>query len=197
MQSSTRATFRAGLVRALWLVLSAYVAALALHSVGWGPDWTGWYSTAVNNWVGLATDWLPAMVCWVAISRVGFRRPEVVLAAAAVTSYALGDTYYTAVQVMTGSVPFPSAGDVAYLGFDLLMMAALVAAVRGHTRGVAASVWLDAAVGSLGASALLAVVLRPVLDSATAGPATLATAVAVAYPMLDLLLVVFEQHAGP
>jgi len=186
---STRATFRAGLVWALWLVLAAYVAALALHGVGWGPDWTGSYSTVVNNWVGLATDWLPAMVCWVAVSRVGFRRPEVVFAAAAVTSYALGDTYYTAVQAMTGSVPFPSAGDVAYLGFCLLMMAALIAAVRGHTRGLASSVWLDAAVGSLGAAAVLAVVLRPVLDSATAGPQSLATAVAVAYPMLDLMLV--------
>src|SRR5664280_1787813 len=139
--------------------------------------------------MGLATDWLPVMVCWVAISRVGFRRLEVVFAAAAVTSYALGDTYYTVVQVMTGSVPFPSAGDVGYLGFDLLMMAALIAAVRGHTRGLASSVWLDAAVGSLGAAAVLAVVLSPVLASVSAGPPSLATAVAVAYPMLDMVLV--------
>src|SRR5674476_1697280 len=65
----------------------------------------------------------------------------------------LGDTYYTAVQVMTGSVPFPSAGDVAYLGFDLLMIVALIAAVRGHARGLASSVWLDCAVGSLGVAA--------------------------------------------
>ena len=105
MPSSTRATFRAGLVWALWLVLAANVAALALHGVGWGPDWKGSYSTAVKDWLGLATDWLPAMVCWVAVSRVWFRRPEVLLAAAAVTSYALGDTYYIAVQVMTGRCP--------------------------------------------------------------------------------------------
>src|ERR1035441_7491020 len=98
---SMRATFRAGLVWALWLVLAAYVAALALHSAGWGPNWTGSYSTDVNH------------LGWVAVCRVGLRRPEVVFAAAAVTSYALGDTYYTAVQAMTGSVPFPSAGDVA------------------------------------------------------------------------------------
>jgi hypothetical protein len=184
-----RATFRAGLVWALWLVLATYVAALALHSVGWGPNWNATYSTVVNNWLGLATDWLPAAVCWLAVRRVGFRRLEVVFAAAAVTSYALGDTYYTVVQVMTGSVPFPSAGDVGYLGFDLLMMAALIAAVRGHTRGLASSVWLDAAVGSLGAAAVLAVVLSPVLASDSAGPPSLATAVAVAYPMLDLMLV--------
>src|SRR5664280_3862719 len=187
---SARATFRAGLVWALWLVLATYVAALALHSVGWGPNWNATYSTVVNNWLGLATDWLPAAVCWLAVRRVGFRRLEVVFAAAAVTSYALGDTYYTAVQAMTGSVPFPSAGDVGYLGFDLLMMAALIAAVRGHTRGLASSVWLDAAVGSLGAAAVLAILLSPVLASAVTGSSlSLATVVAVAYPMLDLMLV--------
>jgi diguanylate cyclase len=185
-----RVSFHVVLVWALWLVVAAYVAALALHGVGAGPNWKGAYSTAVNNWVWLATDWLPAAVCWLAVSRVRSRCPEVLFAAAAVTSYALGDTYYTAVQTMTGSVPFPSLGDVAYLGFNLLMMAALVAAVRRHVRGlVALSVWLDAAVGSLGAAAVLAVVLRPVLDSDTAGPLSLATAVAVAYPMLDMVLV--------
>jgi len=130
------------------------------------------------------------MVCWVAISRVGFRRLEVVFAAAAVGSYAVGDTYYTVVQAMTGSVPFPSAGDVAYLGFCVLMMAALIAAVRGHTRGLASSVWLDAAVGSLGAAAVLAILLSPLLASAVTGSSlSLATVVAVAYPMLDLMLV--------
>src|SRR5665811_1807786 len=186
---SPRAALRRGLVWAMGLLLVAYVAALALHRVGWGPNWNGWYSTVVNNWVGLAADSLPAAVCWVAVSRVGFRRLEVVFAATAVTSFALGDTYYTAVQVMTGSVPFPSAGDVAYLGFNLLMIVALIAAVRDHARGLASSVWLDCAVGSLGAAAVLAVVLSPVLASDNAGPPSLATAVAVAYPMLDLLLV--------
>jgi diguanylate cyclase len=70
------------------------------------------------------------------------------------------------------------------------MMAALIAAVCGHTRGVASSVWLDAAVGSLGAAAVLAVLLSPVLASAVTGSSlSLATVVAVAYPMLDLMLV--------
>ena len=190
MPMTRRVSFHVVLVWAMWLAVAAYVAALALHGVGSGPNWKGAYSTAVNNWVWLATDWLPAAVCWLAVSRVRSRCPEVLFAAAAVTSYALGDTYYTAVQTMTGSVPFPSLGDVAYLGFNLLMMTALVAAVRRHVRGlVASSVWLDAAVGSLGAAAVLAVVLRPVLDSDTAGPLSLATAVAVAYPMLDMVLV--------
>ena len=185
---STRATLRMGLMWAMGLVLAAYVGALALHGLGWGPAWKGWFSTLVNSWLGLATDWLPAGVCAVAAYRVRLRRPEVLLAAAGVTSYAVGDTYYMVVQAMTGSVPYPSLGDLAYLGFPVLMLVALAAAVRRHVRGLAGSVWLDAAVGMLGAATVLAVVLRPVLDTALTGPSSLATVVSVAYPMLDLTL---------
>jgi diguanylate cyclase len=189
MQASTRKALHTGLLWAMGLVLTAYLACLAMHLVGWGPHWQGWFSTVVNNWLGLATDWLPAAVCWAALYRVRFRRPEVVLAGAAVTSYALGDTYYMTVQTMTGSVPYPSLGDVAYLGFNLLMMAALVAAVRRQVRGLAGSVWLDSTVGLLGSGTVLAVLLRPVLDAAVTGPLSLASVVSVAYPMLDLMLV--------
>jgi hypothetical protein len=88
-----------------------------------------------------------------------------------------------------GSLPFPSLGDVGYLLFYPLMLAALAVSVHYHVRGLASSVWLDSAVGSLGAASVLAVVLSPVLASALTGSVSLATAVAVAYPMADLLLV--------
>ncbi|HEY5248538.1 MAG TPA: EAL domain-containing protein, partial [Dermatophilaceae bacterium] len=121
--------------------------------------------------------------------RVGLRRPELLFASLAVTSYALGDTYWVALAALGGSVPFPSLGDVGFLGFPLLMMAALAVAVRREARGLAGSVWLDSAVGSLGAAAVLAVVLHPVLDAADSGPTSLVTVVAISYPMLDLALV--------
>lgn len=69
------------------------------------------------------------------------------------------------------------------------MLAALVVAVRRHIRGLASTIWLDGAVGSLGATSVLAVLLSPVLASATVGSEPLARAVAVAYPLFDLLLV--------
>jgi len=181
---STRATFRAGLVGALWLVLAVYVAGLAVHSVGWGPTGEDWYSTVLNDWLGLATDWLPPAVCWLAVYRVRLRRPEVLLAAAAVTTYAAGDTLFVLL-----SSPELSLADVGYLSFYVLMLAALAVVVHRHVRRLASSVWLDAAVGSLGAAAVLAVVLGPVLASDMAGPLSLATAVNVAYPMFDLILV--------
>ena len=92
VQLRTRAAFRMGLVWAMRLVVAVYVAALALHGVGWGPTLNGWYGNVVNNWLGLSADWLPSAVCWLAASRVGFRRPAVLLVAAGVTSFALADT---------------------------------------------------------------------------------------------------------
>ena len=189
MPSSTRATLRATLLWAMGLLLAAYAGGLVLHGLSLGPTAHHWVVLVVDNWLGLAVDWVPAAVCWVAFSRVGRRRPEVLLAALAVTSFALGDTYWTAMAAVNNAVPFPSLGDVAYLGFTVLMMAAMAMAVRRDVRGFAWSVWLDAAVGSLGAATVLAVVLRPVLDSAAKGPVSLATVVAVSYPMLDLALV--------
>jgi diguanylate cyclase (GGDEF)-like protein len=78
---------------------------------------------------------------------------------------------------------------VGYLLFYPSMLAALVVAVRQQVQGLASSVWLDCAVGFLGAAAVVAVVLNPVLDSATKGTLSLAAVVSVSYPMFDLLLV--------
>jgi len=145
-------------------------------------------STVVGA-LGLFASWIPAGVCWLAVSRVGFRRWEVLLAAIAVTSFAAGFTYCSWAVWLTGSVPFPSLGDVGYLLFYPFMLAALALAVRHRLRGLASTVWLDSAVGSLGAAAVLAVMLGPVLSSAMTGPLSLAAAVSVAYPMFDLILV--------
>jgi diguanylate cyclase (GGDEF)-like protein len=149
----------------------------------------GWFDTVVNGWLGELTLLAPTAVCWLAVSRVGLRRPEVPLAAAAVTAFAAGDTYYVVMTVGGGSLPFPCLADVGYLLFYPLMLAALVVAVRRHLRGLTSSVWLDTVVGSLGAAAVLAVVLSPVLASALAGSPSIATLVAVTYPMFDLALV--------
>jgi diguanylate cyclase len=85
-------------------------------------------------------------------------------------------------------VTFLPPADVNNLLFYPLMLGALAVAVHRNVRWVALSVWLDCALGSLGAAAVLAVVLRPALDSATAGPWSFATAVTIAPPLFDLVL---------
>ena len=177
---STRVTFRAVLIWAMCLTLAAYTIGLLLQG--------GVTHPIVDFWLSLLTSWLPAVVCWLAVSRVGFRRWEILLAALAMTALAAGDTYYAP---LTGSwsPTFPGPGDVGYMLFYLLLLVKLGVVVRREARGRAWSVWLDCAVGSLGAASVLAILLDPVLASAMTGPPSLATAVAVAYPMLDLLLV--------
>ena len=189
MPLSVRASLRVGLLWAMWLLTGVYVVTLALHSLGWAPALGGGFNTAVNGWLAELSLWVPTAVCWLAVSRVGTRRPEVLLSAAAVTSFTLGDTYYTVMTVGGGSLPYPSLADVGYLCFYPLMLAALDVAMRRHLRGLASAIWLDGAVGSLGATSVLAVLLSPVLASATVGSGPLARAVAVAYPLFDLLLV--------
>jgi diguanylate cyclase (GGDEF)-like protein len=177
---STRVSLRGGLIWAMGVSIAAYLSGLALQG--------GVSHRIVDVWLSLLTSWLPAAVCWLALSRVGLRRWEVLLAATAVTAVAAGDTYYA--PLTSGwSPPFPCPGDVGYLLFYALMLASLALVVRRDTRGQSWSVWLDAAVGSLGAAAVLAVVLNPVLASALSGSLSTATVVSVAYPMLDLLFI--------
>ncbi len=189
-RAGRRAVARTVLLWAMLLSVGAYVVALGVHALGWGPTWDGWFGRLVDDWLGLLTVWLPVAVCWLAVLRVGRRRPEVVLASAAVTSFAVGDTIYLGITIGGGEVPFPSPADIGYLMVYPLLLAALAIIVRRRARRLAASVWLDCVVGSLGAGALLAVLLDPVLESATTDHLSgLATAVAVAPPLFDLVLV--------
>ena len=62
MLSNKRVAWRAWAVRAMWLFAGTYVAALGLRGVGWGPASEGWFSTFVDGWLGMLTDWAPAAV---------------------------------------------------------------------------------------------------------------------------------------
>ncbi|MEP6855183.1 MAG: hypothetical protein ABJA33_06925, partial [Pedococcus sp.] len=152
--------FDAGLVWVMALAATVYSVGLVLQG--------GVSHPGVDLWLSLTTSWLPAAVCWLAVARVGFRRWEVLLAALAMTFLAAGDTYY-APLTSDWSPPFPNPGDLGYLFFYLLILATLAMVVRRDLRGQAWPVWLDCAVGALGAAAVLAVVLDPVLSSTMTG----------------------------
>ena len=168
----------------IWLVFAlvvAYTIGLLLHGDGPNP--------LVDIWLGELTQWAPVAVFWVATVRTGFARGDVLFATLAVTLNAAADTYYVTAMDAGGELPFPSLADVGYLLFYPLMLAALVALVRSQMRGLAWSVLLDSAVGAIGSAAILTALLGPVLTSAVDESEVLATAVAVAYPVFDLLLV--------
>jgi len=146
------------------------------------------YMIATSGVLGILVVITPPIVCWTAVLRTSFSRPPLVLAAAAVTCFTAGNLYYALVFADDEVIPFPSLADVGYLLFYPLILATLATLVRHQLRRLGWTIWLDSALGSLGAASVLAVVLSPVLETATKGPVSLATAVALAPPVSDLLL---------
>jgi len=190
VQLSAHVTFRAlARLRAelLWVMWGVLV--VAGFAIGMDVVQGHEAGLTVDTWLGMACIWLPATICWLAAASVGSRRLEVWFAAAAVTSFAAGDTYYLWTVAVRGSGPFPSLADVGAFVFYTLMVVALGVAVRRQVRGLAALVSWDSAVGALGAVSVLAVVLRPVLEPVVTNSSRLFIAVTLAYPTFDLLLV--------
>ncbi len=171
-----------GTVSALMVVALIYTVALMVRE---SPD----FNLFIDGLLALLTVWLPAGVCWMTVRRVRRGRADIVLAASGVTSWAAGTTYFVIMTAAGEDVPLPSPADFGYVGFYVLMLAALVVIVRRRLSELAWPVVLDSAVGALGAAAGLAVVLDPILDSALGGPKSFAAALGVAYPLLDLFMV--------
>ena len=146
-------------------------------------------STLVNVWLSLAVQWIPVGVFWLVAVRTRFERWEVILAAAAVTFNAAGDTYFALAMDSSGNLPSPSPADIGYLLYYPFMMAAVIVLVRRKSQKWTGSVLLDSALAALGAAAVLAVVLGPIFDDASGESTLLDGVIAVLYPLFDLLLV--------
>ncbi|MFE4836338.1 diguanylate cyclase domain-containing protein [Arthrobacter sp. NPDC056691] len=175
--------------RDVWFICGALLVAAAAYAAGVILRGTKDFSFFVDGVLGLPAVVLPAAVGWLMVHRLKGQRPEIVLAAFALSCHAAGTIYYVVVSAAGENVPLPSPADIGYVGFYLLMFAALVATVRRQMRDMAGPVILDSVVGGSGAAAFLAVVLDPVLSSAFEGPHSGAAVLGAAYPLMDLLLV--------
>lgn len=146
-------------------------------------------SDVVNIGLSLTAQWIPVAVFWLVARRTRFARPEVLLAAAGVTFNAAADTYYALAMNASGGLPSPSPADIGYLLYYPLTLAALLVLVVRQSQGSLKSALFDGAVASLGAAAVLAVILEPVFTDATSGASLLNGAIAALYPLFDLLLI--------
>jgi diguanylate cyclase (GGDEF)-like protein len=160
------------------ILIAAYVVGLKNH----GPD----FEPIVDGGLGISTELLPALACWLAVPSAGQRRREVAALALAVTIYAVGNTYYVLLFANNPDVAFPSPADVAFIAFYPLSLIAMALAVRRELRRVGTGVWLDCLLGGLGAAAVMAVLLDRLFTQASGKP--LAGSVALVYPIGDLLL---------
>ena len=162
-----------------WLALIGFLIGLINH----GPH----FEPLVDGWLSELTEFLAASVCWYALRFADGRRREVLAIALAVTAWSVGDLYFRVCSAQGISLPFPSLADVGYLLFCPFAMLAIGFAIRRELRTVSLTVWLDSALGALGAASVLAVILERLFTLASGKP--FAGGVALLYPILDLLMI--------
>jgi two-component system cell cycle response regulator len=110
-------------------------------------------------------------------------------------SWSVGELYFTLFVSGSGAAHGSvSVADGFYLAMYPCMYVALTLLVGAHLRELRISMWLDGLIGGLAAAAVAAaVVLPPILENAR-GNAT-SVAVTLAYPIGDLLLLIFAIGA--
>jgi diguanylate cyclase (GGDEF)-like protein len=111
-----------------------------------------------------------------------------------------GDVYYSLVLLPGLAPAYPSAADALWLTFYPAACVALVLFVRGTVERFVLTMWLDALISAFGVAAVaLALGVAPLLDGPQtdggAGGATWGTALTLAYPLGDLLLLVVVAAA--
>lgn len=106
---------------------------------------------------------------------------------AALAAWGLGDVVLTIETLGGATAPAPSPADLLYLSFFPLSYVAVVLFIRGEQRRLSSPSWLDGAVAGMGAAAVLAAFAFQTIEH-TAHKSGLATAVNLAYPLGDVLL---------
>ena len=132
---------------------------------------------------------LPVLLATAAVLARAVRRPEDRAAWIALGLALAAETVGTVwLAAPGGGSHFPSHADIVLVTFFPLTFAAALLFARARLRRFGLALWLDAAVGTLGAAAIVTQLLGTEVDRVTGGG--WASAVALAYPMGDVLLVV-------
>jgi two-component system cell cycle response regulator len=175
-----RILLRAAQVAALCLLL-AHIAHTAFD-VG-DPSLSSFF----DNWVynGLIVG--AALFCLGRAVLVQPERRAWLSLGIALSLWAAGEIYYSAVLANDAAPPYPSIADGFYLAFYPASYVGLWLLVRGRLRQAPLSLALDGLIAGLAVAAIAAaVILPPVLEST--GAASMAAATTLAYPLADVLM---------
>jgi diguanylate cyclase (GGDEF)-like protein len=164
----------------MWLLLSAYLIALAIDGSG--------FHLWVDGVLCVVTQFLPAVVCWLSLPHAEGRRREVAWLAAGCTAFASGNVLLVVAEAQHRTLPVPSAASVGYLAFYPAVVVAVLLAVRRERPAEQAALWLDGLLGGVAAAACVALALAPAFRNVHGG--LLSAGVSLAFPVFDLGLVV-------
>jgi two-component system cell cycle response regulator len=170
------------LVRALVILLGAWLVACELHGLG-----LHWVPTGPEKWLHLFAMGLGAALC---LARAAMRRRERAawaLLGLGVLSWTLGELYFTKVLWNLSSPPVPSPADAGYLMLPPLVIAGVVLLARSRVRNLPPLMFVDALIAGLAiGSVSAAIVFEPVLSSLHGLSISVMTN--FSYPVLDLVM---------
>jgi signal transduction histidine kinase len=168
------------------------LAGLALCGAGYAVLLVGG-----GTWLGLDPDsWWPvgalgvgaALACTARAARGRRERDAWTLLAAAMASWAAGFIVWAALYEHQAAPPYPSIADALWIPFYLLMLGALASLVHAERPRVPPTAWLDALIPACAVSAVASQLLMPHVS--TAGKPLAEQVVLLAYPALDVVMIV-------
>jgi diguanylate cyclase (GGDEF)-like protein len=144
------------------------------------------YNVWLDGWLNNIAYLLSPLVCLLRCrhSRT-FARSWKVLALGLLV-YGLGNVYWTIFVRPQDPEPFPSPADAMWLAFYAFAFVALLLIVRDIAVRLPLSLWLDGIVGGLAVAAVMAAFAGPIF--AVTGGSFAAVATTLAYPLLDVVL---------
>lgn len=181
MQMISVRSFRSLGVSNLWLVGNAVFFAAFLAVRYRAPASSLW-----DGWVANSSMLIPVVACFAVAIRRGPRRVAALWLGAGMLSWSAGNVIYvwwTALQVHP---PVPAPSDLAYFGFYLCVIAALVSLARRELGASSRTLWLDGALGAAGAATIMTVALRSAITGLIGTPKDIL--VSLAYPLFDVIL---------
>jgi two-component system cell cycle response regulator len=150
-----------------------------------------WADVAIDDVVYFALELGGAVACLVRALLVRDRRPAWICIGLAILVYAIGDGVW-GIAVSRGETPWMA--DAAYLAFYPLCLTGMVLLLADGRDRVAARLWVDGLIGGLAVGAYaVAFAYEPVLAASHASSTQ--TALHLAYPLADLMLVGFVLTA--
>ncbi len=189
--------FRISTATPTWLrVLTCALCTLVFVGVLWNVGYSG-LDIGRGAWDDFVSDWVYNVTLVLAAAIPIARALETranwsvsLLLSLAILVWALGDIYWTVALENDENPPYPSLADAGFLLYYIPAYVALVLLVRRRMARLLPSVWLDGLVAVLGVAALAAAfVIAPILKEV--GGSLAAVATNAAYPLADLLLVLF------